>query len=236
MPAPARDLSSVPACRSWSSPTPGAASRAAAELIRPTSVERPSRRAAGPCSAWPPARRPRRSTRSLVALPPRRRALVPRRRHLQPRRVLPDQPLDPKSYRAYMHRHLFGHVDIAPNHAHVLDGTVPEAFVGRARRRSSTAGSPPTAASTSSSWASAATATSASTSRASCSVDEALAAADAAGRAPPGHPGRRRPRLRRRGAGHPPRPDHGRGADPGRAVDPDAGHRAAQGRGRRRAP
>jgi glucosamine-6-phosphate deaminase len=41
----------------------------------------------------------------------------------------PMQPLDPKSYRAYMHRHLFSHVDIAPNHAHLLDGTVPEAFV-----------------------------------------------------------------------------------------------------------
>ena len=41
----------------------------------------------------------------------------------------PIQPLDPKSYRAYMHRHLFGHVDLAPNHAHLLDGTVPEAFV-----------------------------------------------------------------------------------------------------------
>jgi glucosamine-6-phosphate deaminase len=40
----------------------------------------------------------------------------------------PISPLDPKSYRAYMHRHLFDHVDIAPDHAHVLDGTVPEAF------------------------------------------------------------------------------------------------------------
>jgi glucosamine-6-phosphate deaminase len=41
----------------------------------------------------------------------------------------PISPLDPKSYRAYMHRHLFSHVDIAPDRAHVLDGTVPEAFV-----------------------------------------------------------------------------------------------------------
>ena len=40
----------------------------------------------------------------------------------------PIGPLDPASYRAYMHRHLFGHVDLAPNRAHVLDGTVPEAF------------------------------------------------------------------------------------------------------------
>ncbi len=38
-------------------------------------------------------------------------------------------PLDPNSYRSYMHRHLFSHVDLAPNRAHVLDGTVPEAFV-----------------------------------------------------------------------------------------------------------
>jgi glucosamine-6-phosphate deaminase len=41
----------------------------------------------------------------------------------------PIGPIDPNSYRAYMHRHLFSHVDIAPNRAHVLDGTVPEAFV-----------------------------------------------------------------------------------------------------------
>ena len=40
----------------------------------------------------------------------------------------PISPLDPRSYRSYMHRHLFGRVDIAPNAAHVLDGTVPEAF------------------------------------------------------------------------------------------------------------
>lgn len=38
----------------------------------------------------------------------------------------PIQPLDPLSYRSYMHRHLFGRVDLAPNRAHVLDGTVPE--------------------------------------------------------------------------------------------------------------
>jgi glucosamine-6-phosphate deaminase len=40
----------------------------------------------------------------------------------------PMGPLDPQSYRSYMERHLFTHVDIAPNRAHVLDGTVPEAF------------------------------------------------------------------------------------------------------------
>jgi glucosamine-6-phosphate deaminase len=40
----------------------------------------------------------------------------------------PISPLDPLSYRAYMHRHLFSQVDIAPQNAHVLDGTVPEAF------------------------------------------------------------------------------------------------------------
>ena len=39
----------------------------------------------------------------------------------------PIQPLDPLSYRYYMHRNLFGRVDLAPNRAHVLDGTVPEA-------------------------------------------------------------------------------------------------------------
>jgi glucosamine-6-phosphate deaminase len=40
----------------------------------------------------------------------------------------PIHPSDPNSYRNYMNRHLFDHVDIAPNHAHILDGTVPEAF------------------------------------------------------------------------------------------------------------
>ena len=40
----------------------------------------------------------------------------------------PISPLDPNSYRSYMHRHLFSHVDLPPHHAHVLDGTVPEAF------------------------------------------------------------------------------------------------------------
>jgi glucosamine-6-phosphate deaminase len=40
----------------------------------------------------------------------------------------PIAPNDPNSYRAYMHRHLFDHVDLPPNRAHVLDGTVPEAF------------------------------------------------------------------------------------------------------------
>ena len=40
----------------------------------------------------------------------------------------PIAPLDANSYRAYMQRHLFAHVDLAPNRAHVLDGTVPEAF------------------------------------------------------------------------------------------------------------
>lgn len=40
----------------------------------------------------------------------------------------PISPIDPNSYRAYMHRHLFGQVDLAANRAHLLDGTVPEAF------------------------------------------------------------------------------------------------------------
>jgi glucosamine-6-phosphate deaminase len=41
----------------------------------------------------------------------------------------PISPFDPRSYRSYMHRHLFSHVDISPERAHVFDGTVPEAFV-----------------------------------------------------------------------------------------------------------
>ncbi len=38
----------------------------------------------------------------------------------------PMSPLDPQSYRTYMDRHLFSKVDLAPNRAHVPDGTVPE--------------------------------------------------------------------------------------------------------------
>ena len=41
----------------------------------------------------------------------------------------PISPRDPNSYRTFMHRHLFSHVDLAPNRAHVLDGTVPESAV-----------------------------------------------------------------------------------------------------------
>ena len=41
----------------------------------------------------------------------------------------PIAPNDLNSYRAYMRKHLFDLVDIAADRAHVLDGTVPEAFV-----------------------------------------------------------------------------------------------------------
>lgn len=41
----------------------------------------------------------------------------------------PMQPIDPNSYRWFMHRHLFGRIDLPANRAHVLDGTVPEGFV-----------------------------------------------------------------------------------------------------------
>jgi glucosamine-6-phosphate deaminase len=40
----------------------------------------------------------------------------------------PIQPFDQNSYRYYMHKHLFSHINLAPNRAHLLDGTVPEAF------------------------------------------------------------------------------------------------------------
>lgn len=40
----------------------------------------------------------------------------------------PMSPRDPNSYRTFMHRHLFSQVDLAPNRAHVPDGTVPAAF------------------------------------------------------------------------------------------------------------
>ena len=41
----------------------------------------------------------------------------------------PMSPRDPRSYRTYMHRHLFTQVeDLPANRAHLLDGSVPEAF------------------------------------------------------------------------------------------------------------
>ena len=40
----------------------------------------------------------------------------------------PMAPTDPQSYRRYMDQHLFNHVDIKSNAAHVFDGTVPETF------------------------------------------------------------------------------------------------------------
>ena len=39
----------------------------------------------------------------------------------------PISPLNDQSYRWFMNCHLFSHVDIPANHAHVLDGTVPAA-------------------------------------------------------------------------------------------------------------
>ena len=46
----------------------------------------------------------------------------------------PISPRDPLSYRTYMHRHLFAQVDLPPESAHVLDGSVPPAFADEACR------------------------------------------------------------------------------------------------------
>ncbi|WP_422928495.1 glucosamine-6-phosphate deaminase [Singulisphaera sp. PoT] len=40
----------------------------------------------------------------------------------------PISPLDPNSYRYFMHKYLFSQVDLPSNRAHVLDGSIPEAF------------------------------------------------------------------------------------------------------------
>lgn len=40
----------------------------------------------------------------------------------------PISPLNDQSYRWFMNHHLFRHIDIPANHAHVLDGTVPASF------------------------------------------------------------------------------------------------------------
>lgn len=44
----------------------------------------------------------------------------------------PLSPCDPRSYRAFMHQHLFAHIDLPANRAHLLDGTVPERFAEEA--------------------------------------------------------------------------------------------------------
>ena len=41
----------------------------------------------------------------------------------------PISPLDPQSYHAFMHQHLLAHAGLPPHQTHLLDGTVPEAFV-----------------------------------------------------------------------------------------------------------
>jgi len=41
----------------------------------------------------------------------------------------PISPLDPQSYHAFMHQHLLAHAGLPPHQTHILDGTVPEAFV-----------------------------------------------------------------------------------------------------------
>jgi len=40
----------------------------------------------------------------------------------------PISPLDSNSYRSFMYKHLFGQIDLPPNRAHLLDGSIPEAF------------------------------------------------------------------------------------------------------------
>ena len=106
----------------------GAASRAAAELIRSTvqsALLARDRAVLGLATGATPEK----VYAQLAAF--HRQGEMPFRRVVTYNldEYYPIQPLDPKSYRAYMHRHLFGHVDIAPNHAHMLDGTVPEEFV-----------------------------------------------------------------------------------------------------------
>ena len=77
----------------------------------------------------------------------------------------PISPLDPRSYRAYMHRHLFSQVDIAPHRATCSTGRCPRGS-WPPTPPSTTAGSSPMAVWISSSWGSAAMVTSDSTNRA----------------------------------------------------------------------
>jgi len=139
----------------------------------------------------------------------------------------PMSPLDPRSYRAYMHRNLFEHVDLRPNRAHVLDGTVPLAFAGAH-------------ASDFDRWIAADGGLDMQLlgigRNGHIGFNEPIAGddADPAGRAPPDDGGRRRPRLRRRRARPPPRADDGHRADPGEPVDP--GRRLRPEQGGRRGP
>ena len=147
----------------------------------------------------------------------------------------PIQPLDPKSYRSYMHRHLFSRVDLPANQAHVLDGTVPPAFVAEHCAQFDR-------------WIAA-----------DGGLDLQLLGIGRNGHigfnepsdlpwprplhCPPGWssctPSTRADAAREFGGArprHPPRPDHGRGPDPGRPIDPDARHRTAQSRDRGQRP
>ncbi len=147
----------------------------------------------------------------------------------------PISPLDHKSYRSYMHRHLFSQVDIVPHQAHVLDGTVPEAFAAEHAaqfdrwiaadggldlqllgigRNGHIGFNEPT----------------------DLSVEQALESADPRGRATPDHPRRRGPGFRWGRSRDPSGIDHGDCPDPGGPVDSVARHRRAQGRGRRLPP
>ncbi len=143
----------------------------------------------------------------------------------------PIQPLDPKSYRTYMHRNLFSLVNLSPHHTHVLDGTVPEPFVAEhcaefdrwieadggldlqllgIGRNGHIGFNEPS----------------------DRPVAEALALATRLVELHPVTRSDAAPGVRQRRPGHSPRSHNGSGLDPGRAIDPDAGHRRPQGRGR----
>ena len=105
-----------PERRVWSAswPTPGPSASPPPRSIERTHPRRPSPGAGGRSSAWPPARRPSLSTPIWSH---RHRAGALSFRDVTTYNLdeyYPISPVDPRSYRSYMHRHLFGRVDLAP--------------------------------------------------------------------------------------------------------------------------
>jgi glucosamine-6-phosphate deaminase len=127
MPAPVRDFSCAGASIlvfATASNTCGAAADRLADFLRSAAPARGQAVLGLATGATPKAIYAR-----LVALYQAREISLARAITYNLDEYYPISPCNPLSYRAYMHEHLFRHVDLPPNHAHLLDGTIPEPAV-----------------------------------------------------------------------------------------------------------
>jgi glucosamine-6-phosphate deaminase len=99
-------------------PTATDASRACAQLLAELLQRHPA-----PVLGLPTGRTPLDVYRQLVAL----KVSFARARTFNLDEFEGLAPDDPGSFRAYMQRHLFAHVDLPPGHIHFLDGLAPDA-------------------------------------------------------------------------------------------------------------